>query len=129
MIYGTKQLSHMQLLGRILSDAQTTEDGKIAWLKLDEKLLNDYHVDPEDTHAFVNHLLILDNVLVACMFKQEGKNIKVSFRSAGLIDVGIIAQAFGGGGHNHSSATLIEGEIDTVIKETISDLKVMLAEH
>ena len=128
LIYGTKKVSHMQLLGRILSEAQVSRDHKIAWLSLDEKLLADYNVDPEDTHAFINHLLILDNISVACMFKQEGKYTKVSFRSAGQADVGIIAQALGGGGHNHSAATLIEGKMELVIKETIADLEAMLAE-
>ncbi len=129
MIYGTKKVSHMQLLGRILSNAKVSKDYKIAWLSLDEKLMEDYNVDPEDTHAFVNHLLILDHIIVACMFKQEGKYIKVSFRSAGLVDVGIIAQALGGGGHNHSAATLIEGEMENVIKEVIKDLQAMLAQE
>lgn len=128
MIYGTKKLSHMQLLGRTLSNAKTTDDGRVAWLTLTESLMNEYKVDPEDTHAFVNHLLILDNVEIACMFREHGKTIKVSFRSAGEVDIGVMAQALGGGGHNHSSATILDGPLDEAIEETIHSLVLMLKE-
>ena len=127
-IYGTKKSSYMKLLGRVLTSVQSTEDEKVAWLKLKEEDLDNFDVDPEDTHSFINHLLILDNIKVACMFRQIGKNIKISFRSAGDVDVGIMAQALGGGGHNHSAATKVEGEMDTVIKEVIPKIQLMLEE-
>lgn len=126
MIYGTKKVTHMHLLGNILSKAQCSEDGSIAWLTLSEELLSKHHVDPEDTHAFINHLLVLDNIRVACMFREQGKFVKISLRSNGEIDVGVLAQALGGGGHNHSAATIIEGTLHDVIKETVDKLKRML---
>ncbi|MCB9061340.1 MAG: bifunctional oligoribonuclease/PAP phosphatase NrnA [Halobacteriovoraceae bacterium] len=125
-IYGAKKISHMQLLGKILNSAQSTKNGEIAWIVIKEKELESFKVDPEDTHAFVNHLLILDNIKVACMFREMGDLVKVSFRSLGTTDVGIIAQALGGGGHNHSAATLIEGQIHLIVKETISKVQIIL---
>jgi phosphoesterase RecJ-like protein len=125
-IYGAKEVSYMQMLGTVLSKAQATEDKKIAWLKLTEETLSKFSVDPEDTHGFINHLLILDNIKVACMFRQIGRKIKVSLRSTGEIDVGIMANALGGGGHNHSAATIIDGSIDNVIRDTIKKLQLML---
>ncbi|MGB0454667.1 MAG: DHH family phosphoesterase [Bacteriovoracaceae bacterium] len=127
-IYGTKKISYMQLLGRILASAQTTEDETIAWMTLNEGDLSEFNVDSEDTLGFINNLLILNKIKVACMFRQEGHNVKISFRSAGDVDVGIIAQALGGGGHNHSAATLIEGKLDDVVGRTIQKLKIMLSE-
>lgn len=128
-IYGTKKISYMQMLGVVLASAQSTEDGRVAWLSLTEESLNKFNVDTEDTHGLVNYLLILDNIKVACMFRQIGKMVKISFRSAGDIDVGVMAQALGGGGHDHSAATMIEGHIDEVIKETIPKLEIMLDDH
>ncbi|MDO9183867.1 MAG: DHH family phosphoesterase [Bacteriovorax sp.] len=126
MIYGTKKITFMKLLGKVLSTVHTTKDEKIAWLTLTEDLLEKFHVDTEDTHAFVNHLLVLDNIKVAVMFKEMGNQIKVSLRSVGVIDVGIMAKALGGGGHDHSAATVIEGKLDEVIKSTIEKLQVLL---
>lgn len=127
-IYGTKQICYMQLLGTVLSSASSSNDGKVAWLKLTEKDLKKFNVDAEDTHGFVNHLLILDNIKVAMMFRQIGKKVKVSFRSAGDIDVGVMAQALGGGGHDHSAATMLEGHIDEIIKEVVEKIRRMLQE-
>lgn len=125
-IYGAKEVSYMQMLGTVLSKTQATPDNKIAWLRLTEEGLEKFNVDAEDTHGFINHLLILNNIKVACMFRQVGKKVKVSLRSTGVVDVGIMANALGGGGHNHSAATIIEGPIDIVIKDTIKKLQLML---
>ncbi len=128
MIYGTKKLSYMKMLGKVLTTAQTTKDEKISWLILSEDILQKFHVDPEDTHAFINHLLVLDNIKVACMFREMGEQIKVSLRSTGEVDVGVMAQALGGGGHDHSAATLIKGSLECVVKTTIEKLQSMLKE-
>ncbi len=129
LIYGTKKIGHIQMLGMILSSAQTTEDESIAWLSVSEEKLSKYQVDAEDTLAFVNHLLVLDKVKIACMFREQGHTVKVSLRSSGDIDVGIMAQALGGGGHNHSAATIIQGPLEVVLKNTIQKLKVMLKDY
>ena len=128
MIYGTKKITFMKLLGKVLASVHTTKDEKIAWLTLTEDLLEKFHVDTEDTHAFINHLLVLDNIKVAVMFREIGDTIKVSLRSVGVIDVGIMAKALGGGGHDHSAATLIEGSLESVIKSTVEKLQILLVE-
>jgi phosphoesterase RecJ-like protein len=128
MIYGTKKITFMKLLGKVLANVHTTKDEKIAWLTLTEDLLEKFHVDTEDTHAFINHLLVLDNIKVAVMFKQVGDHVKISLRSVGVIDVGIMAMALGGGGHDHSAASLVEGKLEDVIKTTIEKLQVLLVE-
>ncbi len=125
-IYGTKKIGHMRLLGAILGHAQTNKDEDIAWIILSEELIQKLNVDIEDTHSFINHLLILDNVKVACMFRQVGDHVKVSLRSTGLVDVGPMAQALGGGGHDYSAATVIEGDLNEVVKSVIKKLETMM---
>jgi len=126
MIYGTKKITFMKLLGKVLASAHTTKDEKIAWLTLTEDMLEKFSVDTEDTHAFINHLLVLDNIKIAVMFKQIGNQVKVSLRSIGNIDVGVMARALGGGGHDHSAATVINGNVDEIIKSTIDRLQALL---
>jgi phosphoesterase RecJ-like protein len=126
MIYGTKKITFMKLLGKVLASAHTTKDEKIAWMMLSEDMLEKFHVDTEDTHAFINHLLVLDNIKVAVMFKQMGNQIKVSLRSVGIVDVGLMAKALGGGGHDHSAAAVIVGNLESVVKTTIEKLQVLL---
>lgn len=126
-INGTKKIGYMQLLGKVLSSAQTTKDESVAWITLSEEMIDFHDSDAEDTHGFINHLLILDNIKVACMFRKIGNKVKVSLRSAvDDIDVGIMAQALGGGGHNHSAATILEGDFHEVVKITIKKIQAML---
>lgn len=126
MIYGTKKITFMKLLGQVLANAHTTKDEKIAWLTLTEDLLEKFNVDTEDTHAFINHLLVLDNIKIAVMFKEMGSQIKISMRSVGDIDVGLMARALGGGGHDHSAASVVDGKLSDVTKVTIEKLQTLL---
>ena len=126
-IYGVKKIDHIRMLGTILTSAQCNEQGNIAWLVLKEKDLKEFEVASEDTLGFINHLLILDNVQVACMFSQFQNAIKVSLRSRGSVDVGVMAQALGGGGHGHSAATMIKhNNMEKAIPETLEKLEAML---
>lgn len=120
-IYGTKKVDHMHLLASVLRTADTNKSGKVAWITITKETLEKYDVDIEDTHAFINHLLVLDGIEVACMFRDDGHQVKVSLRSPGNIDVGIIATGIGGGGHSHSAATIISNTKDRELSDIISD--------
>lgn len=126
-IYGTKKIEHMHMLGKVLTTANTTTNEEIAWIVLTQETLTDFDVDIEDTHGFINHLLILDNVRVACMFRDDGEQVKISLRSSGEYDVGTIAIALGGGGHSHSAATVINkgaGEsVQSVVDYVVEKIK------
>lgn len=132
-IYGTKKIEHMHLLGKVLSSADSNKKENIAWIVLKKEELENFQIDIEDTHAFINHLLILDNIKIACMFRDDGNQVKVSLRSTGDVDVGLIAIGLGGGGHSHSAATLITGTEDRnlkeIIKETIDRIEELLAKQ
>lgn len=129
-IYGTKKIEHMHLLSKVLSSANSNVTENIAWIVLKQEELNEFNIDIEDTHAFINHLLILDNVKVACMFRDDGSTVKISFRSNGEIDVGQIALNIGGGGHSHSAATIInkteENTLEVIIKKAVLKIEQFL---
>jgi bifunctional oligoribonuclease and PAP phosphatase NrnA len=118
-IYGTKKVHHMHLLARILNTATTNHDETIAWILLKKGDIDNFSSDVEDTHGFINNLLVLNNIRVACMFRDDGDNIKMSLRSSGEYDVGIIALALGGGGHSHSAATILHRNKDESTQEVI----------
>ncbi len=118
-IYGTKKVQHMHLLSVILKTASTNKDETIAWISLNKKDIDKFLSDVEDTHSFINHLLILNNIRVACMFRDDGPIVKVSLRSSGEYDVGEIAQTLGGGGHSHSAATVVVKNQNETLSEII----------
>lgn len=130
-IYGAKKIEHMHLLGTILATAEANASGEIAWIHLSKDLIKHYDSDVEDTHAFINHLLILDHIKVACMFRDDGDSLKVSLRSTGEWDVGAIARHLGGGGHSHSAATVIPKtptqDTKALIHQAVQKMEIILA--
>lgn len=129
MIYGAKEISHMQLLGKVLTHAQVNDTQEIAWISLNEDMIKKHRANIEDTYSFINYLLVLDQLKVACMFRSEGKYVKISMRSTQGIDVSLIAQAIGGGGHNHSAATTVEGRVEEIIPRIIDRIAQCLKEN
>jgi len=131
-IYGTKRVPHMHLLSRILNTAATNRDESVAWIVLRKEDIDQFKSDVEDTHAFINNLLVLNNIKVACMFRDDGDQIKVSLRSSGEYDVGLIAQALGGGGHSHSAATVLNRspgiKTEEMINETVTKIEKIIKE-
>jgi phosphoesterase RecJ-like protein len=124
-IYGTKGIEHLHLLGKVLSSANTNKNGDIYWIIFNQEDLDEFQTDIEDTHAFINNLLIMDNIKVACMIRDDGKFVKISLRSLGGHDVGHVAQILGGGGHSHSAATIIEKTkpLEDIVAQTIKTIE------
>ncbi len=130
-IYGTKKIEHMHLLGKILTSTATNSTGEIAWIIFDFEDLHSFNTDVEDTHAFINNLLVLDGIKVACMFRFDKDYIKISFRSTGAYDVSKAAKALHGGGHSHAAATILERNQaiskEVFIAESIKTIEAVLS--
>lgn len=129
-IYGTKKIQHMHLLGEVLSTTNCNQTEDVSWIVLHKEVMDEYDTDIEDTHAFINHLLVLDHMKVACMFRDDGESVKISLRSNGDYDVGVVAIGLGGGGHSHSAATVImkNGKaLAQVIEDTISKIEEIIS--
>lgn len=126
-IYGTKNINHIRLLGEILEGVKWTRDKRVAWIAITNKSLRRYGANVEDTHAFINHLLILEGIQVACAFREVGKRqVKLSLRSSGKVDVGSIAESLGGGGHHHSAAVLLDGSLEEVAPKAVGQIRKMI---
>jgi bifunctional oligoribonuclease and PAP phosphatase NrnA len=105
----------------VLGSGKSSADESIARIALPDDQLEKYEVDSEAAHGFINHLLLLDTVKGACMFRQNGANEKMGFRSTDVsVDLGVIAQAPAGGGHDHSAGTVQEGHLHDVIPATMA---------
>lgn len=123
LIYGTKKLSHMKLLGKILYSIESTKDQSVAWITVKESDLKKYQTKAENTNSFINNLLVLENLKVACLFRESKGKIKVSLRSHESIDVGSIAEELGGGGHGHSAGLILKGDLSSVVKKVIRKIR------
>ena len=122
LIYQSKKFEAQLLENEILSKTKIYNDYvAISFVMTDQ--LNKYSVEISDIDSVINTFRDTDKIKISVLIKQQTENeYKVSFRSKGNIDVGLIAKNLGGGGHKNAAATRITGDFETVsnkIKEEI----------
>jgi bifunctional oligoribonuclease and PAP phosphatase NrnA len=77
----------------------------------------------EYTEGFVEYIKEIDSVDVACILREtEGDRVKVSMRSKRDVDVAVLAQRFGGGGHRRAAGCTMEGSMNDVKNKLIGAL-------
>lgn len=122
LIYQSKKFEAQLLENEILSKTEIYND-YIAFSFVMTDQLNKYNVEISDIDSVINTFRDTDKIKISVLIKQQTENeYKVSFRSKGNIDVGLIAKNLGGGGHKNAAATRITGDFETVsnkIKEEI----------
>jgi bifunctional oligoribonuclease and PAP phosphatase NrnA len=117
-------LSHIELLKRSLSTLTMHASGKISWLYVTTDDIKASSASDEDLEGLVNYPRNIDGVEVGLLFKQkDADTVKVSFRSAGLVDVSLVAQSFGGGGHKRASGCTIKGTIEEAIQQVVAKVE------
>jgi len=78
----------------------------------------------EETEGIVDKILSIRKVQVSVLFKEtkEGTT-KISFRSKGEFNVDLFSRIFGGGGHPNAAGCQLEGDINTIVKKVLTELK------
>jgi phosphoesterase RecJ-like protein len=76
-----------------------------------------------DLDKLIDDLRIAREAEVAVLLKDTTQGWKVSLRSRGAVDVGAIAEAFGGGGHHNAAGFTLAGERDKVIAAVAQALR------
>lgn len=118
----TITLTHIQLLGEVLPTLQIAAEGKIAYLKQEQNR-------DEDGEGLVNYARNIEGVEVGILFRSVGEEeVKISFRSRELVDVGNIAKEFGGGGHARASGCTMNGSMQAIQQKVISRVATALKE-
>lgn len=116
-IYGQVPLGKIHLLGHTLRTLELTNDGRIAWVLVNQSMLKDTDTTLDDLEGFVNQIQAIEGVEVAfCVCELPDGNTKVSLRSDGTVDVAALAAEFKGGGHERASGCRINHPPTSAIK-------------
>lgn len=114
-VYESLSYDRLKLLGHVLAGMERSSDGRTAWVVITEELYRRTGTTADDTENFVNFVRSVKGVEVAVLFRQTGRlQYKVSLRSKGRIDLSIVAQSLGGGGHKNASGCVLDGEFEEV---------------
>jgi bifunctional oligoribonuclease and PAP phosphatase NrnA len=107
-IFATVPLKRVELLRHALGTLQVDEELPLTWITVERSAMVAYGASADDLEGVVEHARSIEGTEVALLFRETSDgSTKVSFRSAGDVDVNAIAREFGGGGHVKASGALI----------------------
>jgi len=116
-VYDSNNMGRLKLFGAVLGAMQIADSGRIAIVYVDHEMARAAGGTYEDTEGLVNLPLTVKEIEAVLFFKQEkGDEYRVSLRSKGEIDIGVIAKEYGGGGHKNAAGCTIKGSIDSLQK-------------
>jgi phosphoesterase RecJ-like protein len=116
-------LSKIKLLGAALSNLEC--EGNIAWSWVTQQDLDRTCAVPEDCEGVVNHLISIAGVESAVFFRElpSDNQFRLSIRSKGRVNVALIAENFGGGGHRTASGCTMDGPLSVATGRILKQLR------
>jgi len=111
---GGKSEGYIKYLGKLIDRAESYYDGK---LMISSSYLKDgrtFSTSDKPSDALYGLLLSIAGVEMVIYFKEMGPNVtEIGFRAAheSAINVGALAESFGGGGHRKASGVTLECSI------------------
>lgn len=96
---------------------------KVAYISVNREEQHRFHTKPGDTEGLVNIALSIKGVVMAAFFKEDHKQIRISFRSLGDFSVSELSAAhFNGGGHHNAAGGMSELSLEETIQKFVSIL-------
>ncbi len=126
-IFETESLARLALLARALQTLQLDETGRVAWMVVTRKLLAEAGATDHDVEGVVNYARSVAGVEVGILFKEtEDGGVRVNLRSRRVVDVGAVAQRFGGGGHARAAGCTLNMPVADAVAQVVAAVKVVL---
>jgi len=102
-------LRRLKLLSKVLDTLEIHFGGKVATMYVLKEWMDKLGAKYEDTEGFVKYARGIDGVDVAAFIieKPEEGVWKISLRSKGGMDVAVVCEKFGGGGHKYAAGCKI----------------------
>ena len=122
-VYDSSNLGRLKLCGAIMTGMQVDDSGRIAVLYVDHAMATAAGATYDDTEGVINQPLTVKELQAVVFFKQTaGDEYRVSMRSKGDVDVGVVAKEFGGGGHKNAAGCTVRGKIDELRRTLVAKI-------
>lgn len=120
-----QNLEFIHLTGIILKNCKIQK--RVIYSFVTQEQLQKYNSSLDDTYGLINNFIHVLGIEIACMFFEISKTkTKVSFRSFTGLNVGSIAEIFGGGGHTYSSATVMNCDLKSAQQKILPKLNIII---
>ena len=112
LVYETRSLRAMQLLGRALASLEMDETGAVVSAAISKSDLDELSASDADTDSIVNLVGWVEGARAALLFREiKPGSVRVSLRSRDGVDVNRVARTFGGGGHAAAAGCTVEASL------------------
>ncbi len=125
-VYENIPFEDMKLLGKILPGMRRDVKGRIVWFQVKQNILRNKKLSFDLSEHILSFGRAVKDAQVVVLFKENlgvKNEIRVNLRSQGKVDVNMIAQLFGGGGHKTASGATVKGSIDQVRRKVLAKIK------
>ena len=113
-----------QIMGRALLESILFMDGRCIVAVISKEMMNFYGVTGKDLDGIINQMRNTKGVECAIfLYELDNMEYKVSMRSGGRINVSVIAQFFGGGGHVRAAGCTVKGTAHDVINNISAQIE------
>ena len=112
--------SQHRALGMMLTEAKLYLDGKVISAYMDKQRMEEEHLRKEDLDQIVSKMNLTKGVECSVFFydTKDGRK-KVSLRAGKHVNVSVIAEQFGGGGHVRAAGCTTDGEAEDILAKIL----------
>lgn len=123
-IFESESPTRLALLARALSTLTLDEGGQVAWMRITRADMEAAGAEDGDIEGIVNYARSIFGVEVGMLFRETAEGtIRVGLRSRRRVDVGAIAQAFGGGGHPRAAGCTLNGGMEDAVRRMLAAVR------
>ncbi|MCG8467709.1 MAG: bifunctional oligoribonuclease/PAP phosphatase NrnA [Gemmatimonadetes bacterium] len=123
-LYGVYTRGKLALIKLGLERLEVDPRAPVAWIAVDHKALSETGARGEDMEGLVEFPRRLQGIEVGILFRGlAAARTKVSLRSNGEVDVSVVAQRLGGGGHTKASGAVLELGLEPTIQAVMDELR------
>lgn len=124
LIFETRTVSSVLLLGKALNTLKISRGGKLATVSVTRDMMAQAGASPDETEGIIGYPRSISGVEVSLLFREmeDGSGFHVSFRSRSKVDVSKIAVKLGGGGHPRAAGALVKGTLEEASQKVLAIL-------
>jgi phosphoesterase RecJ-like protein len=115
------------LMAKTILQSRLYADNRVILGVVTDEMFREFQADRMDTEGIVEQLRLTDGVEVAIFVYQSGEGYKFSLRSKTCVDVSVIANSFGGGGHVRAAGFEYKGDLEKGVETLLDKIKEQLA--
>jgi phosphoesterase RecJ-like protein len=116
-LFEEHRFAYLQLMAEAVAHATLVRDKRLVWTAVTREMLMRHEVTIEEAEGLIDVLRRTSEAEVTCVLKEEPDGrIKVSLRSLGAVDVRLLAQAHGGGGHRFAAGFTSDLGIEVLVE-------------